>query len=208
MPGAIHFPLFLLSCLILSATPGPATMYLLGRTLSQGRTVGIQSVLGVSTGTIVYTILTAAGLSAILAASATAFTGLKLAGAGYLVFLGLKTILTRSGHAGEKETPKKGGNPYFQGLVTQVLNPKLGAFMISFLPQFVDPLARGTAPFLELGLVLALVDTVWYLSLVTASAKAASAIRRHERALAFFQRWVGLVYVALGLNLLRARRTP
>lgn len=203
MLGIAHIPMFVATCLVVSATPGPATMYLLGRTIAQGRDAGVRSVLGISTGSLIHTVFASAGLSAILAASAAAFTAVKLLGAAYLVLLGFKALLSK--HSLDAPTAKAEGSPYWQGVVTQTLNPKLAIFMVSFLPQFVAPGAKGPVPFLALGGLFVLLDTVWYLSMVWGAARATQAIRRNERAMSLIGRLAGVVYIALGLNLLRAK---
>ena len=182
-------------------------MYLLSRTLSQGRHAGILSVLGVSTGTLVHVVFAAAGLSVSLAASATAFTVVKNAGAGYLIYLGIKAISAKSAATNKVEVAKSVGSAFHQGLITQALNPKVAAFMISYLPQFVEPKAKGPTPFLILGVLFFFVlDTLWFIMLVVASAKVADLVQRNEVVMERFRRGAGVVYIALGLNLLRARR--
>lgn len=207
MDGILHLPAFLATCLVVSATPGPATMYILGRTVAQGRQAGVASVLGTSTGGLVHTVFAAAGLSAVLATSAAAFTVVKLLGAAYLLYLGVGALLKRE--SGEAKPlaiePADAPKAYRQGLLTQVLNPKIAVFMISFLPQFVDPKASGPLPFLILGTLFVALDTLWFLLLVAGSARATQAFRRNPRAMSLLQRAAGLVYVGLGINLLRAK---
>jgi threonine/homoserine/homoserine lactone efflux protein len=181
-------------------------MYILGRTLAQGRMAGALSVLGIGTGGLVHTVFAAAGLSAILAASATAFTVVKLVGAAYLVYLGLTALFRKQEPVKEDAPVAKDGVVYGQAVVTQVLNPKLAVFMISFLPQFIDSRTGGPISFLFLGTLFVVLDTVWYLTMVAAAARATTAIRSNPRTMGIIQRTSGAVYVALGLHLLSAKR--
>lgn len=209
MDGILHLPAFLATCLVVSATPGPATMYILGRTVAQGRQAGVASVLGTSTGGLVHTVFAATGLSAILATSAAAFTVVKLLGAAYLLFLGVQALIKKGDAASitlEKEVADA-RKAYRRGFLTQVLNPKIAVFMISFLPQFVDPHAGGPMPFLALGTIFVTLDTLWFLLLVATSARATQAFRRNTKAMTTLQKAAGLVYITLGIDLLRAKPT-
>lgn len=206
MEGILHLPTFLATCLVVSATPGPATMFIVGRTVAQGRQVGVASVLGTGTGTLLHTVFAAAGLSAILATSAAAFTVVKLLGAAYLIFLGIRALVQRR-EVVDVATPIS-ASPWVafrQAFVTQALNPKLAVFMVSFLPQFVDGRSHGPVPFLVLGALFGAWDTVWFLTLVVLAARMTEAFRRNPRLMGHLQRASGVIYVALGLNLLRAR---
>jgi threonine/homoserine/homoserine lactone efflux protein len=146
MPDASTFALFVAAALVLLLVPGPAVLYVVARSVEGGRTTGLVSVLGVELGTLVHVVFAAAGLSAIVASSATAFSVVKWLGAAYLVWLGLQHILARDG---EDEAPPTGGEArlprvFTQSVLVQVLNPKVALFFLAFLPQFVDP-SRGAA---------------------------------------------------------------
>jgi threonine/homoserine/homoserine lactone efflux protein len=134
--------LFALAALGLLLVPGPAVLYIVTRSIDQGRRAGLASVVGIHTGSIVHVAAAAAGLSAVLLASATAFTAVKLAGAAYLVTLGIRKLVRRG--VEEDVTPMPTGlrRVYTQGIVVNVLNPKTALFFVAFLPQFVNP-ARG-----------------------------------------------------------------
>jgi threonine/homoserine/homoserine lactone efflux protein len=133
-------PLFTATALALLIVPGPAVLYITTRAAAQGRRAGLVSLLGVHTGSVVHVIAAVAGLSALLVASAAAFTVVKVVGAAYLVYLGLCTILGRSG-ADALGGPATRGlrRLYLDGIVVNVLNPKTALFFLAFLPQFVDP---------------------------------------------------------------------
>lgn len=160
MPELSTFGLFALSALALVAIPGPNLVYIVTRSVDQGRRAGLASALGVETATLVHVAAAAAGLSAFLASSATAFTLVKYAGVAYLVYLGLRTLLTREPPedqpaAAEQAPPRR---VYAEGFVVNLLNPKVALFFLAFLPQFVDPEAGAAwSQVLVLGALLALI---------------------------------------------------
>ncbi|WP_090709377.1 MULTISPECIES: LysE family translocator [unclassified Beijerinckia] len=139
VPGATNLGLFLSAAFVLLIIPGPAVLYIIGRSLTQGRGAGLVSILGVHTATLVHVAAAALGLSAILAASALAFSIVKYAGAAYLIWLGLKKIFGRD-EAGTAAAPVHGhGRLFRDGFVVNLLNPKTALFFLAFLPQFVEP---------------------------------------------------------------------
>ncbi len=147
MPDASTFALFVAAALALLLVPGPAVIYVVARSVEGGRLTGLVSVLGVEIGTLLHVVFAAAGLSAIVVSSAAAFSVVKWLGAAYLVWLGIRQILSRGGNH-EEATPSGGGESRFrvfsQSVLVQVLNPKVALFFLAFLPQFVDP-SRGAA---------------------------------------------------------------
>jgi threonine/homoserine/homoserine lactone efflux protein len=198
-PGSLA--VFVVAALALLAVPGPAVLYVVTRSVHQGRRAGLASVLGIHTGTFVHIAAATAGLSALILSSAVAFTAVKIAGAIYLIGLGLWTLL--SGHAeadiavgGERRLRRV----YAQGIVVNVLNPKTALFFLAFLPQFVDPNAPHPALeiaflgilFAALGLVT---DSIWALVAGTAGG-----VLRGSRRFLRAQRYVaGSVYIGLGV---------
>lgn len=131
---------FVGASLVVLATPGPGVLFVVAHSLNEGRRAGLISALGLSTGALVHVLAAAAGLSAILLASATAFTVVKYLGAAYLVYLGLKTLLSRaSARPGPRATSMPDRRRFIDGVVVSVLNPKIAIFFLAFLPQFVDP---------------------------------------------------------------------
>jgi threonine/homoserine/homoserine lactone efflux protein len=199
-PGTLA--VFALAALALLAVPGAAVIYIVTRSIHQGRASGLASVLGIHVGTLVHLAFATLGLSAILASSATAFTAVKLLGAAYLIVVGLRTLL---GRADEDETdpqqpPRRRRRDFAEGVVVNVLNPKTALFFLAFLPQFVDPdhghawlqiLVLGLT-FMLLGLVT---DSMWALA-----AGSAGKTLRKSRRWATAQRYVsGSVFVGLGV---------
>src|SRR5918994_1423790 len=205
MPDATTFALFVAAALALLLVPGPAVFYVVARSVEGGRITGLVSVLGIELGTLVHVVFAAAGLSAVLASSATAFSIVKWLGAAYLVWLGLQHLLAPE--ESDTETPQTGGEArlprvFAQSVLVQVLNPKVALFFLAFLPQFVDP-SRGAAwtQVMVLGGTLAalglLTDGIYALLGGTAGdwLKRKNASARFRRA----QRYVsGGVYLALG----------
>lgn len=204
MLGTENLPLFIASGLLLNLMPGPDTLYIVGRSISQGRKAGVVSVLGISSGGTVHTVAAALGLSAILAASASAFTVVRLAGAAYLVYLGSRLLLDRTVAAtAAPELPtQKLWTIYRQGAMTNVLNPKVALFFLSFLPQFVDPASHAKVlAFLFLGAVFIFNSTI-YCSLVAWFAAAISTrLRQGSSSSLLAKRATGALFVGLGLKL-------
>ncbi|HMM20055.1 MAG TPA: LysE family translocator [Selenomonadales bacterium] len=202
--GIIHYEAFLITGLILNLTPGSDTIYILGRSIAQGRTAGIYSVLGISSGCAVHTLLAALGLSVILAKSALAFTLVKVAGALYLGYLGISTLLARNSALGSlDEAIMPNRSIYLQGLLTNLLNPKVALFFLSFLPQFIDPQnSYGILPFVFLGATFLTTGTLWCLALVFFSARMTAFLHRNTKAAAGMNKVCGAIYLLLGIKLL------
>ena len=208
MLGAHDFWLFLSASFLLWITPGPDTMYILARTLSQGRLAGVLSVFGVSTGILAHTVFAAVGLSAILASSALAFTVVKFVGAAYLIYLGVQALrsdLALSSSAGMAAQSRS--KIFRQGFLTNLLNPKIAMFFLAFLPQFVAPDSENNSAgtFLFLGGMFVLGGTLWCLLLVGFATRFIETVGSNTRLSRSVGKVTGLVYIALGLNLLRAK---
>jgi threonine/homoserine/homoserine lactone efflux protein len=210
MLGTHNLSTFLLSSFLLWITPGTDTMYILARSISQGRKAGLISALGISSGILVHTIFAAFGLSAILATSAWAFTTIKFAGAAYLIYLGIQTWLRKSQPLSSLEINfMSRWQIYRQGVVTNVLNPKVAIFFLAFLPQFVDPTAGfGALPFLFLGILFVTGGTVWCLMIAGFAATATRTVRGNKKASGWLESITGCAYIVLGLNLLRSKSQP
>lgn len=201
IPDGPSLGLFVLAALALLVTPGPAVLYIVARSIDQGRRAGLVSMLGVHAGTLVHIAAAAAGLSALLAASATAFSTVKYLGAAYLIYLGVRRLLTRGpGHGPEKPPTPRLRRAFLDGVVVNVLNPKTALFFLAFLPQFVD-LSRGQVgvQILVLGALFVALGLVTDGSYALGAGTAAGWLRGHPRFLAS-ERWVsGGMYIGLGV---------
>jgi len=203
MFGTQHLALFIASGLLLNITPGQDTMYIIGRSVSQGRRAGLLSVLGISSGCVVHTLAAAFGVSAILATSAQAFLVIKLAGAAYLVYLGARMLLDRSRELTVGRFERDSDWAIFRdGFFSNVLNPKTALFFLAFLPQFVDPTAASkTLAFLFLGAVFIFNGTLWCLVLALGASAAARRLRAAPSASTLIRRATGALFVGLGVRL-------
>ena len=198
MPAASTLLLFAVASLALLAVPGPAVFYLVTRSLTQGRTAGLVSVLGVETGTFAYALAAAAGLTGLIAASETGFTIVRFAGAAYLVYLGVRRLLERGD--GEAVAPSARSRLFLRGLLVQLLNPKIAVFFLAFLPQFVDP-DRG--PVVVQSLMLGTLFTVLAILSDGAYVLLAGAVGRRlrrGRGARRLARLSGGVYIGLGVT--------
>ncbi|HEY1052921.1 MAG TPA: LysE family translocator [Prosthecobacter sp.] len=205
MFGIHDFGLFVTSCIVLNITPGPDTFYILGRGMAQGRAAGMASALGIGTGALVHTFAAAFGLSALLAASASAFLFVKLAGALYLIYLGARMLFTRA--AASAAIPARFDSSgfldvYRQGLLTNVLNPKVALFYLAFMPQFIDAASpEKFAAFMVLGLTFVTTGTLWCLLLAWLSAVLGHKLRHSPRFSTILNRAAGTLFVGLGVRL-------
>ncbi|MHC2256068.1 threonine/homoserine/homoserine lactone efflux protein [Bradyrhizobium embrapense] len=204
MLGIHELWLFVLSGLLLNVTPGPDTAYIIGRTIQHGWRGGAAAAIGISCGCLVHVLGAAIGLSALLMASSTAFLAVKLIGAAYLVLTGLQMLLSRAkpvadtaGQDGETSISRV----FWQGALTNVLNPKVALFFLAFLPQFVAAdSAHKTLAFLVLGLIFITGGTLWCLGLAAFAARAAGRIRQSTGVIAWINRSLGALFIYLGVR--------
>jgi threonine/homoserine/homoserine lactone efflux protein len=204
MLGIHHFTLFLASGILLNLTPGPDTAYILGRSIAQGRSAGVASAFGIMAGSICHTCAAALGLSAILAASAWAFTAIKLIGGCYLLFLGIRMIVQRVEQLNVPSGFRRHTTAaaFRQGVLTNVLNPKVALFFLAFLPQFIDPASPFKIPaFVVLGFTFVTTGTIWCLILAWFSAAFTEKLRTNRAITRFMNRAVGSLFVFLGLRM-------
>lgn len=201
VPAPSTFALFAVAALALLVVPGPAVLYVVTRSVDQGRAAGLASVAGIATGTVVHMIAAAAGLSALLVSSSHAYAVVRWAGAGYLAFLGVRRLLsTREERDARPERLAWSlWRTYGQGVVVNVLNPKTALFVFALLPQFIDP-ERGSVAFqaLMLGLTLAILGMLSDGTYAIAASTAGERLRRNHRARHALERASGAIYIALG----------
>jgi threonine/homoserine/homoserine lactone efflux protein len=212
MLGIQDLWLFVLSGLLLNITPGPDTAFIVGRSVQLGWRGGAAAALGVGAGCLAHIAAASIGLSALLASSSAAFATIKLIGAAYLIWLGIRMLLSAPGSAAAVEWGDGGGQAlrqvFWQGALTNALNPKVTLFFLAFLPQFVDADSSHKAlAFLLLGTLFNLNGTAWNLAVAAFAARAAGRLRRSETALRWINRVLGGIFIALGVRvaLLQAR---
>jgi len=208
MPVTETIVLFMAAALALNVTPGPSIVYVMSRSVGQGRTAGLVSALGLGTGSLFHAVAAMLGLSAVLAYSPLTYAAIKYLGAGYLVYLGvglLRQGTVRLAHAVPAPLPL--GHVYGQGVLTEILNPKIALFFLSFLPQFVDP-TRGSVAgqTLFFGLLFHVTGVPINMLVAVAGSAIAESFARHP----LFERirdWVaGTVLIGLGVRLALSER--
>lgn len=203
--------LFIGAALLLNLTPGPDMLFVAGSAAARGRRAGLLAALGVGAGCLFHTLLAAVGLSALLAASDLAFNAVKWAGAGYLVWTGAQMLLAprRDSPAAGSELPRS-GHPFWQGALTNALNPKVALFFLAFLPQFIDAGAPGQAlALLVLGTLFNLGGTGVNLVVAWVASGVASGLSQHGgagRLGPWLQRLAGAMFVGLGVKLALSSR--
>jgi threonine/homoserine/homoserine lactone efflux protein len=205
MFGTHDLWLFVLSALLLNITPGPDTLYILGRSTSLGWRAGAIAAFGIGAGALVHISAAALGLSAILAASATAFSVVKYLGAAYLLYVGI--VLIRSSREAQPSAPDISRatslrNIFWQGFLTNVLNPKVALFFLAFLPQFVaaDAPSKPLA-FFFLGAIFDVNGTIWNLGVAWSAARITGSLGPGASFKKWFNRCVGGVFIGVGLRL-------
>ena len=197
--------LFLGAALIIAVTPGPGIFYVAARTLAGGRNEGLASSLGTGLGGLVHVGAGAAGVSAVVMASAEAFTLLKIAGAVYLVWLGVKTI--REARLAPPEVTVTGARRALrEGILVEALNPKTAAFFLAFIPQFVDPAGSVAMQFIVLGLISVTLNTLADVVVAFMASSARTALARRPAIIRRMRQGSGLFICGLGLSLAFARR--
>ena len=214
MPDAHSLAAFAAASLALLLLPGPAVLYIVTRSLDQGRSAGLASVVGIHVGTLVHVAAAVVGVSAVVARSATAYSALRWAGAGYLIVLGVRRLLERddtAGLDGATATPPR--EPLHRiaarGTVVNILNPKTALFFLAFLPQFADPDRGAMAPQLALlGLVFIAIGLCSDSAYALGAARVGATIRSSDGLRSFRRWWSGGTYLGLGLLTAATGRRP
>ncbi|WP_367105413.1 LysE family translocator [uncultured Psychrobacter sp.] len=215
MFGIDNYLGFVLAGMLLNLTPGTDSLYIITRSVAQGQTAGLYSVLGIVSGILVHTLLAALGLSIILANSPLAFMLVKYIGAAYLCYLGVKMLITTAKPLitnaldNSKLTEKSSHNSldykqiYKQGVLTNTFNPKVALFFLAFFPQFIDPnYAYSTLSFLILGLTFAVTGLLWCLCLALLASKFSKSLRENPAVESILNKISGVVFIGLGIKLL------
>ena len=211
MFGIRDLPLFILASLLLNITPGPDLLYIAGRTASQGFRSGLAAVMGINAGCLVHTFAAAIGLSAILTASAEAFFVIKLIGAAYLVYVGFSLLLEKKADGTSLEIsdrlPSRSiRQAFWQGFLTNVLNPKVALFFLAFMPQFISADSpTKPAAFVLLGIIFifnSLFVTVGFAALVArVQIQASERFKHASRIVQWLNRSCGALFIAIGVKL-------
>ncbi|MGP4952657.1 LysE family translocator, partial [Psychrobacter sp. T6-1] len=205
MFGIDNYLGFVLAAILLNVTPGIDTMYIITRSVSQGKKAGLYSVLGIVSGILVHTVLAALGLSIILAKSPLAFTIVKYIGASYLCYLGFKMLMSKSSAVIADNLPNNKSNAqaksldyaqiYKQGVLTNTFNPKVALFFLAFFPQFIDPsYAHSTLSFLVLGLTFALTGLIWCVCLALLASRFSQKLRENPAIESVLNKISGVVF--------------
>lgn len=206
--------LFIVACTVLNTAPGPDTIYITTKTITQGRLSGMLSALGVCTGAMVHATAAGIGLSAILATSAYAFTIVKWVGALYLIYLGYKAIVSTLNNEQQiinsQQTSTQSKNHlwkiYFQGVLVDILNPKTALFFLAFIPQFINPtLGSSVWQFIFLGLIVIINALVIEVILIMFASKITVFLRTNRSLSNWLERSLGLTLIGLGLHLIRGK---
>lgn len=211
---------FLAAGVLLNLTPGADSLYIIMRSISKGPQAGVFSALGIISGILVHTLLAALGLSVLLASYPLAFTMVKYLGALYLCYLGIRLLWPKQSTQVSEQLPKDvmseaklgvkhGINQwqiYKQGILTNVLNPKVALFFLAFFPQFIDPnYGNAMLSFSLLGLSFAVTSLVWCVSLALLAAKFSEQLRQNPSIECWLNKISGVVFIALGLRLMSAK---
>ena len=208
MIDASSFALFFAAALVIALTPGPGIFYVAARTLAGGRREGLASSVGLGLGGLVHVVAGAAGLSVFLMTSAEAFTALKLAGAAYLIWLGIKTVREAPIALPQAVVVTGATRAFREGVIVESLNPKTAAFFLAFIPHFVDPEQGHVAlQFVILGLISVLLNTLADVAVVLMAARARDSLSQRPTVIRRLREASGVVLCGLGASLALARRS-
>lgn len=203
--GIENFIAFLVATVLFVLTPGIETVFLINKSISQGRRSGVYTSFGLNTGALVHTLLGALGLSIMVAKSAIFFALIKYLGAAYLIYLGVTKVMSKKGlitetNEGQKKDSAKSN--FTSGFVTNILNPKVALFFIAFFPQFITPTEiENPVPFMILGVIYAIMTTVWYLVLTSFAGTFSTKIKENEKMGVRLNKISGVIFVLMGIQI-------
>src|SRR5262245_56270005 len=210
MLGIHHYWLFIATAIVLILTPGQDTFFILGRSLASGRPAGIAAALGITAGSLMHTCAAALGLSALLATSPYAFMAVKFAGAAYLLYIGVRALLTRSNGLPGAEARDAGDgrwSAFRQGIVSNLLNPKVALFFLALMPQFISAdSTHKVGAFLALGLSFVAMGLAWCTTLAVGASYLRGAFMRRPSLASVLNKIAGAMFIALGLRLATVRQ--
>jgi threonine/homoserine/homoserine lactone efflux protein len=202
MPDINNIALFMLATITLNITPGPDMMYVITRSVSEGKKQGIVSALGISTGTIFHILAVSLGLSAFLLAVPTAYDIIKYAGAAYLVYIGIRILFNKNKIEGDTAGDKKSIRSVFiQGVVTNVFNPKVALFFLAFLPQFADQSGNIPLQVITLGILFNISGTIVNVIVALTASRLGKILKNKLNNSSLFK-WISAsVFIGLGIRL-------
>ena len=205
MLGIENFMTFMVTALFFIMTPGIDTVFVLNKSIGQGRKSGIVSAMGINTGILTHTFLSAIGLTVLIAKSAIAFMVIKYIGAAYLVYIGVKKYMDTSALFTEQtvsEAKNSSKNDFWSGFFTNSLNPKVALFFLAFFPQFITPSKlEDPVPFVLLGITFAIIGVIWYLTLTMFASTFSTKIKGNPNSGIWLNRVSGFVFVLMGLQI-------
>lgn len=208
--GIINYFTFVITAFIFIITPGIDTMFILNKSIVQGKKAGVYSTLGLNTGVICHTLFAALGLSLIIARSAMAFEVLKYAGAAYLFYLGISKLISKDTAimTADVEVPEITSKQNFiSGFVTNILNPKVALFFLAFFPQFIDPnLINSPVPFVILGLTCAVMGSAWFFMLTYFASYFSKSFNNNPKAGFWLNKTSGMVFILMGIKIALTKR--
>ena len=203
--GIENFIAFFTATILFVLTPGMETIFLINKSISQGRKSGVYTAFGLNTGALVQTLFGALGLSIIVAKSAIFFALIKYLGAAYLIYLGVMKVLSKKdliGNDVEEQKKNSAKNDFKSGFITNILNPKVALFFIAFFPQFISPdHIENPVPFIFMGISYALMTTVWYLFLTSFAGAFSKKVKENQNIGIRMNKISGVVFVLMGLQI-------
>ncbi|MCX2484909.1 LysE family translocator [Pedobacter sp. MR2016-24] len=209
--GIINYLTFVITAFIFIITPGIDTIFILNKSIAQGKKAGIYSLLGLNTGVLGHTLFAALGLSLIIAKSVIAFSVIKYLGAAYLIYLGVSKLLSKESLLDvdtqlEKVSDSNRQN-FVSGFFTNILNPKVALFFLAFFPQFIAPeLINDPKPFIILGLTCAVIGSLWFLLLTLFASYFSSYFKENPKSGNWLNKITGLAFVGMGLKIALSKR--
>jgi threonine/homoserine/homoserine lactone efflux protein len=202
--GITNFPEFFIAALLFIMSPGIDTIFILNKSITQGRRSGIYATLGITTGVLVHTTLAAFGLSLILSQSAIAFSVVKYLGAAYLIYLGITKLFSKEDLIKQKEPEQLVSikRTYISAVFTNTLNPKVAIFFLAFFPQFIQPAYIHSAkPFIILGLTYAATGLLWLMMLTFFAGTFSAKIRSNPMIATWLNKFSAVVFVLMGVKI-------
>lgn len=209
--GIINYFTFVITAIIFIITPGIDTMFILNKSIVQGKKAGMYATLGLNTGVLFHTLFAAFGLSLIVAQSALAFEFIKYAGAAYLFYLGVVNLFSKDDAIQVKDGPEilpaTTKQNYISGFFTNILNPKVAIFFMAFFPQFIKPeLIHSPVPFIALGLTCAVLGTTWCFLLAIFASYFSKSFTDNPKSGFWLNKISGIAFIAMGLKIALTKR--